>query len=583
MEETAASIGELKQRIRALISESERLFLKFAETFPRFVAEMNRSLENSSAKLARVGRGSGFEESLRELFDQTGALIHDSAAQFRTMRDRDETLLASLNSGISTLGNLDSIIARIKVDSVEMELVSLNAMTVALKSGTAGKAFSVITDELKRLSSRTISLTDQLTENGKRLLGIFQSYREEVERLEQLQRELFQGLEQRLQKSFSELEADVRSTSSKMTDLAGRSRMIEKPIRDIMETVQLQDIVRQSLDHVLMALEEIDSVTSSDADDLTFRSRLTDLSIAMVADVRKGVADAAEKFRIGSEAVTGVVEDGERRRRELLAGTSGLVEAASDLGSFKRASEMLESLAGQVDAYMRTKRSLASNGNTLTGAVESLERGFMDFGKILSRFKNIDVASRIEVAKQVALRSMGETVLEMSSLTERIGSDVAEATQTTQGFIADTRAAIGGYAEMAESETTMIDQAENRLREARDSLSGIKASLGESVSEFSLFTKDFISLVNSSARDAAAFEHLLGELSSSVAELEGYKRFNDSKLAELSVAPSLEGDNSQRFKEVIDRFTIYAHKQVAAELGGFRVEAGSELGEVTLF
>jgi hypothetical protein len=41
----AASGNELKQRIRTLVSESERLFLKFADTFPVFVAEMNRSLE----------------------------------------------------------------------------------------------------------------------------------------------------------------------------------------------------------------------------------------------------------------------------------------------------------------------------------------------------------------------------------------------------------------------------------------------------------------------------------------------------------------------------------------------------------
>ena len=43
-------------------------------------------------------------------------------------------------------------------------------MTVALKSGGAGKAFSVITDELKRLSTSTIALTESITARGRELM-----------------------------------------------------------------------------------------------------------------------------------------------------------------------------------------------------------------------------------------------------------------------------------------------------------------------------------------------------------------------------------------------------------------------------
>ena len=575
----ASSGSGLKQRIRALVSESERLFLKFADTFPVFVAEMNRSLEHSSEKLAKLGGGAGVEDSLRELFNDTRVLISDVSARFQDMHERDQNLLSSLGSGIEILGSLDSIIVRIKEDSVEMEIISLNAMTVALKSGSAGKAFSVITDELKRLSSRTISLTDQLTADGKKLLAIFRKYREEVEKLELQQQELFGGLEGRLQGVFSELEVDIRKMGGRMSDLITRSRQIEAPIRKIMETVQLQDIVRQSLDHVMMALDEIDMVSTSSADDLSFRSRLLDLAVAMVRDVRKNIAEAAESFASCAITVSSTVEDGEGRRRELL----GDGETQGALASFGRVSETLESLAGQVDAYMRTKNSLTANGGMLTDAVESLENGFRDFAKILSRFKNIDVASRIEVAKQASLRSMSDTVLEMSALTERIGSDVEEATKSTQGFIADTKAAIRAYANLAEEESTSIHQSEERLREARDGLSGIKDSLWESVRDFSLFTKDFKTLVASSSRDAGAFSHLLSELDAALDELEAFKRKTDETRISMGMSSSIDETHSTRFKDVIDRFTIYAHKQVAADLGGFRVESGGDLGEVTLF
>ena len=73
------------------------------------------------------------------------------------------------------------VINNIKEGSIEMELISLNAMTVALKSGTAGKAFSFITDELKKLSAQTIKLTDQLTINGKHQLTLFEKFGKKIE------------------------------------------------------------------------------------------------------------------------------------------------------------------------------------------------------------------------------------------------------------------------------------------------------------------------------------------------------------------------------------------------------------------
>lgn len=582
-ESLSASIGEIRVHIRSLISESERLFLRFAETFPSFVKEMNRSLEHSSRALSDLGAGSGLDDSLRNLFDSTRTMIGTASARFQEMHERDHLFLSSLNSGISTLGDLDTIISRIKDDSVEMELISLNAMTVALKSGTAGKAFSVITDELKRLSAKTILLTDRLTEDGNNLLSLFRRYREEVERMETQQTELFEGLDTRLRGSFSSLETAVREISGQMSVLVSRSRDIEPHVRAIMETVQIQDIVRQSLDHVLMALDEMESISSDETDDLIFASSLAELSCAMVRDVRESIARASSTFKTKSSSISDIVEDGDRRRRVLLEETFGADDSGVAAASFRLASETLSAIASQVESYLKTKNSLAANGGALTGAVESLDAGFHEFEKILNRFKNIDVASRIEVAKQKALQSMSDTVVEMSGLTERIGRDVSGAMLATRGFILETKSAIQTYTERAAEETRLITQSETGLTSSHDDLARLKESFRDGARNFSLFTKDFIALLASSSKDSSAFDRLIAELDAAVQNLEGFQESADAALAQRGASRSAEGMHSARFKEVIERFTIYAHKQAAADIGGFHVEAGAELGEVTLF
>lgn len=584
MEEIIAGhAGGVRQRIRSLVVDSERLFLKLADTFPAFVGEMKRSLDQSSASLSKLGAGSSFDESLRGLFASSRDAISGAASRFREMQQRDHELLSSLNNGIATLGSLDSIIARIKDDSVEMELISLNAMTVALKSGTAGKAFSVITEELKRLSSRTIALTDRLTEDGKKLLAAFESFRSDVELLEKQQGELFDGLENRLSGAFSTLDACVRETGSRMRVLVEGSRGIERPIRSIMETVQLQDIVKQSLDHVLMAIDEMDSASASAADDLVLRSRLAELAASMVADVRSQLSSASSVISEKTAEVASIVEDGEEKRRELLEESIGASGSGSALASFSAADAMLESLSGQVERYLKTKSALASSGYQLTAAVESLDRGFLEFSKILSRFKNIDVASRIEVAKQQALRSMSDTVVEMSELTTRIGADVADAMQATRGFISETKSAIASYASRAEEESRQVRASQESLAGVHRGLERHKDSLRESALGFSLFTKAFLSLLSDARRESGAFGRMLSELDSVFASFGELKDAADAELERMNKSADADSLDSPRFREVIERFTIYAHKQAAADIGGFAVESGGELGEVTLF
>ncbi len=583
-QQVAADIGGLRPRIQSIISGTERLFLKFAEAYPAFVVEMQRSLEGSTRALGSLGAGISSEDAMRSLSVTTRDTIAESDRSFAEMRQRDDALLSSLNRGIDTLSGLDSVISRIKDDSIEMELISLNAMTVALKSGSAGKAFSVITDELKRLSARTISLTELLTDDGRGLLELFKKYRLEVERLEARQISLFEGLDERLHARFGALESAVGILAASMADLVTRSRGVEAPVRKIMETVQIQDLVRQSLDHVVMALDELESVSSDDElDDIAFRERLAELAESILADVRSRLEAAQASFNAESALVRSIVADGEKRRRSILEGAYGDGDSGEAVRSFAAASEVLSGITADVDAYMKTKMSISTNGTRLAASVESLENRFRQFAKILTRFRTIDIASRIEVSKQHALRSMGDTVIEMSELTDRIGADVDEALEATKGFIKDTKAAIENYAGHADQESSLIAATADHLGQAHARLGVLSSSIHDGVLHFSLFTKEFIALLEASARDMEGSAEFIRDIDAVSAALSDFRRKSDDALERAGVKNRHEDLHSERLKEIIDRFTIYAHKRVAADLGGFRVEESSDLGEVTFF
>lgn len=597
-ESSPYGIQELRGRIESLISNSERLFLAFGSTFPTFVRELHRSLEASRRSLLSIGAGASIEAAMQDLFSSTRETIERAAVQFTQMHEKDNVLLESLNATIDTLNNLDAVISKIRDDSVEMELISLNAMTVALKSGHAGKAFSVITDELKRLSSRTIQLTDQLTLDGRTLLGHFSSYREEIRKLEATQSALFEGLSQRVHGRFQDLEVRLRGIGSSLESLVDESRKVEGPVQAIMETVQLQDIIRQSLDHVLMALEELrspkDEGPVAPADLAAFKKTLAALSDSILQDVRASLDGARHTFQVEAATIRSVIAKGEKRRRALLDESFGSGGAGLASSSFAETSMMLVEIGGHVDAYIHLKRSLAGNGARLSESVEGLDRRFKAFEKILNRFRTIDVACRIEVSKQAVLRSINDTVTEMSALIDRIAADVDEAVSITQAFIGSTRSAVSAYADTSLGEAEIFDSAESGLRQSHESLGLLKDSIQGGIRNFSLFTADFVQLLAGGAKDIEGIDGILAECAAISAALRAVAAEAEAELEALGVGRAYTDVHSRRLKDIIGRFTIYAHKRAAAELGGLdgsgsdfalsaEPDAGVEAGEVTFF
>ena len=59
----------------------------------------------------------------------------------------------SLNESINELNEISSQVSELKKTGEEMELIALNAMVISIKSGEKGRAFSKITENLKRLSN----------------------------------------------------------------------------------------------------------------------------------------------------------------------------------------------------------------------------------------------------------------------------------------------------------------------------------------------------------------------------------------------------------------------------------------------
>lgn len=581
------STQAFSEKIRSIIADSEALFLTLGNTTPLFVKELHENLSQLEQSYYTQGVSNQTLNELEQLFTDTKGIIVQSALFFSQMHGRGRVLLDALTKSLDRLQNLEGNIKNIRNDSEDMTLVALNALTGAIKSGTAGRAFSVITDELKRLSDQTNLLTDVLQTDSSSLMYQLSNFTEELHKLETLQERVFSGLEPKITQEFLDIEAQVKELTESLYTLIEESKSLEAPVSAVMETIQIQDIVRQSLDHILIALASYETVQADASVDTVelqaFKGQLLNLGEVIMNDVVKKLEESVLAFETALFSIQKLIRKGEKQRTLLLRGHFSSLSENSIHIVFEKAAQTLTAVEQNLSDYMAIKQTVASQGNRIADEVATLTKQYVKFDKIINRFRTVDIAARIEISKQSILRSIKNTVLAMSDLINRITFDVEEAKKASTMFIDDTHNAIIEYAKTYEEELSAFSGTQKELLRAFQQFSAYREQLEQNTRNFTLFSETFLTLLETQDAELTKIKQLVNQC-------------KDVRSAFITAKESIPNDTqkmeirNQHLKDIINKFTIYAHKQAAAEIGNFEVDSSTssesfeiEASEVTFF
>ncbi len=577
IETVHGSILGLVVRIDAIEKETESIYLGLGKVFQAVKSAVDASSRDAEEAIRGIliqHRGNVSAEAAER---RSRNFIQDATRFFEKASLSERTFMKGVEESIQSLSMLDDIIDRIRADSEEMEIISLNAMTVALKSGAAGRAFSVITDELKRLSGRTIDHADDLSSAGTALLERLGALRTTLEALSETQSSFFQSARTALETGFAGLTHEVDEMAAAIRSLSAEATEVRRPISTIMQEVQLQDIIRQSLDHVRLSLKAAEREEAAVADDgesvdemeeQAFVLEIAQLSASLLGDVAAQVRASLERFRKGMGGVDVVTSLVATRRNAMSMNRQGGLDGVS----FK----------DTCTAYLAAKGKAVADATTIADGVRSLDERFKDMDQILARFKSIVTASRIETARNKALAIVATTVMGMMDLTERLALDVSSAGDVTRTFGKSLSVGMSDYLSGAVENQASLDAEMALLQAEFDRMENSRHRLWEAGARFNPFSDQF-SMAIREANDA------VGRIDALACELEDMRDVLGSYSEEAIRAGVVVGNasiHSGRLKSIVERFTIFEHKQTAARIANIDAgaeDSSAESGDVTLF
>lgn len=578
-------LDRIRTEIQRCSESTEGVYTRLGEIFPSLLAIVSDTDPESSLPALKdlVAR-------IRDGLSSTG---DDATDFFDGFNDRNARLFTELSERMNSLDGIHERLEAIRANSEELELISLNAMVISIKSGENGRAFSCITENLKRLSASMISLSNELMVEEKKLLeknaGLERSFSVARERREQVDRE----------KAVSVQETILPAMNSAWEDLTiieEKAGTAVRPIRQAMNGIQLQDIVRQSIDQVILAIQEIVPLdTQTDTEDqldrISVDIQLLELCGRIIDDVHANVLKSIAIFSENWESVNGVLDEVELLRKRYIA-TYFDYTGRGNLSLPYLLEKTVQSFSGfiaKITVFQREQKGMVQNSASIVTEVKYLRTLFETIRPIIARLQHVRITQQIEVAKNEALHSVRGTVEHMSELIYRTEDSVEETRKELEAFIESIESVTRGYGEDTKKDSRELDRIKEEKSTFFKLIQNDNEQLTTMLSDIHVYPDSFQLLCREVDDALAVLRDIAVQLETLkkgvLSTVEKYQNQRDELLGRTG------SDNwvikNDRLRELVERFTITAHKEAAGMIGGFSVEQNDlssiESGDVTLF
>ncbi|MDC7221717.1 MAG: hypothetical protein PQJ59_17425 [Spirochaetales bacterium] len=553
-------MAEMVERLNRIVKELGDVYLGMSQSYPRFFEQLD-------GELLCLKEGESGNTTLDNVTAHVEAFRQGKSNFSRENSQREGELIETIDRELKKLSHIEEGIGGMEECSKDLELTSLNAMVAALKAGNNGGAFPYITRELQRVSRLAMESSNEIRQFG---LNLDREYMSLIDQVKSGQKETGKDISQiyeTLESLVSRLVFYEKAFADQCRFLEGGVDKIRSPLHMILEEVQKHDIVRQSVDHIILSLEEVHNTESGQTveeqlNHLKFSEQAYELSQFIINDIRESVQRSFDRFSTEKKDVEEIIQtlnrEMNKKAREI---------ETDDMGS--QMVHIRKSLTLYFSSRNRGNTVNHMSAEQFEELTEDLEDGIALFTKVLNSIRNIHVASRIEVVKLSKLENMeniinsiDDTVGEMESLLGNIGDSVDDFKKASSLIVTD-------FIDYFKHVKSQMEESFNELDPILAAIEEFQGELNEHFTSFARVNRDFGDFSGLIEEHLKNMKALIKEMDGISGEFgkaqESYANKLQKELSRSSYEEwALEGE---LINKLIDKFTIFIHKKALSEGG----------------
>ncbi|MES2614859.1 MAG: methyl-accepting chemotaxis protein [Bdellovibrionota bacterium] len=259
LEEIISLVPDMTNQLHNVTHQTERSAIEIGDKVRFIYEKAQEHLEESNEISAqfRGGKGMNNNTSLSEVIQSSLSLLREMIE----MLEQNSKLNMDYSQAIDTIlvntAEINKISDEIQYISDQTNLLALNAAIEAARAGEHGRGFSVVAEEVRKLSDRTSLASNNIIQ----IVGRVNSS------VRDISRSLLENLKKNTEKkthvdhAVNELVRTAEESTEVFTKLISNavasSESVAKNIDQIILSLQFQDITKQQIDQALRPLEKI--------------------------------------------------------------------------------------------------------------------------------------------------------------------------------------------------------------------------------------------------------------------------------------------------------------------------------------
>lgn len=555
-------------------------FYTLSSIFPELLNEVQHSTNNAD-KFVEI------KKELSKVVSNRNLLL-DSALNFLdSFQKKNLALFQGFADRLNLLQNMSDIILKIKDESMEMEIISLNAMIVSIKSGKEGQAFSYITSNLKRLSLQLIAQSDNLIKNEKIVQDNIKKLKTVIDSAENIENQSKQNKND----SSSTLVEAVTLVTNKVNTMLELAVMVKNPLLEAMECIQMQDIIRQSLDDVELVLSKI--ILSSDKDspeqsleNFNINLQLCEIAIRCLNNIKDKMNFSITKFSQKKESINSILTQVENLRKDLLIENDTQISAIQKLqNTVNEALNECNITMNAIHQYQDSQKNVLTESKNIQDQVHKMQNFFDNISPLINNLQYVAIAQRIEVARNEAISSIQSTVEYMSELIKKTNSNVYEAQQQLQVFIDSSMTQIKRFTQDTKKDSENFTKVFAEKNTFTHKIKELENELIDALKGFTVYSDNFFSkykAIGDTIDNISSLAENINKIQEEITEVYSANNAEKQKLLQEYNLEDIPVHN-EAITDFLRHFTITDDKKEAGNVAGFAIDDGVAAGEITFF